>query len=115
MPLSRTEKAQLTLQLAQQGYLGDDKIDIAERVLTALDFPQRYQIIDKMREDADAMSKNPPPEPPTDKITVAFKDLPQAAQGEWLQQHGFPQAASLLLNQQTQNIDHLQKLKELVQ
>ena len=115
MPRSRTEKAQLTLQLAQQGYLGDDKIDIAERVLTALDFPQRYQIIDKMREDADAMSKNPPPEPPTDKITVAFKDLPQAAQGEWLQQHGFPQAASLLLNQQTQNIDHLQKLKELVQ
>jgi len=115
MPRSRTEKAQLTLQLAQQGYLGTDKIDVAERVLTALDFPQRYQIIDKMREDMDAMSKNPPPEPPTDKITVAFKDLPQAAQGEWLQQHGFPQAASLLLNQQTQNIQHLKQMKELVQ
>lgn len=112
MPRSRSEKAQLTMQLAQAGYLGSNQTDIAETVLTAVDYPQRHQVIDKLREQEAEMSKNPPVEPPTDKITVNFKDLDSLAQAEWYQSHGFPQAAEKLMN--IQNIETLKNTKDLL-
>ena len=114
MPHSRTERAQITMQLANMGMLGSNKIDIAEIILTALDYPLRHTIIDKMREEEAEMSKMPPLEPPTKDIQVNFKDMPSFMQGEWCQQHGFPQSSQMLLSQEVQNINHLKQVKELV-
>ena len=115
MPRSRTERAQITMQLANMGMLGNDKIDVAEAVLTALDYPQRHLILEKMREQSEQASKQPPIEPPTKDISVKFDTLHPVAQGEWYQNNGFPQAAAILLNQQTQNINHLQEVKKLIE
>ena len=114
MPRSRTERAQITMQLADKGLLGNNKVDIANMVLTSLDFPLRHQIIDKMTQEQDEMSKIPSAEPPTKDIQVNFKDFDNMAKAEWYQNNGFPQAAAYLQTAQKENLEHLKEVKQLI-
>lgn len=83
LPKSRTQFAQLTLDLVEKGILGNpDDIKIKEMILTALDFPNRRAIIEGLKE-GQAKEAEAPAEPIDqtlaliEKMGFNFKDLEQ--------------------------------------
>ena len=94
VPRSPQERSQLT-QWAWQNKLLPSGTKGIKLLFEALDFPNRHQIIQALEDQEQAESQQAK-EPPTDKITVSFKDLPPSAQIEWLQNNGFPQAAQAI-------------------
>lgn len=79
LPRSKTQTAQITMDLASQGFFGDpNSIKSKERVLTALDFPNRRAIIDDMKADeAEALQADTSQNPLEfmKGMNVNFKDL----------------------------------------
>jgi hypothetical protein len=85
MPMSKTMHSRTTLDLVQLGVFDDPRTSTDSRklILEAMDYPNRREIIKKMEQKDEEIKNLPPPEPPVDKISVAFKDLefyPEAQQ-----------------------------------
>jgi hypothetical protein len=84
LPRSKQALAQLTMQLAQQGILGDmNSIDTKELILASLDYPGYRAIIQKQRDALEKQQQEPPITPGSlvEKITLSGKDLtPNALQ-----------------------------------
>ena len=89
MPRSRIGKARITQQLFEQGVLGQGSEAINE-LLTALDYPNRRNIIDRIREQEQAQSQDKTSKlvMVLDKFKMEFKDLPQFAQYQVLAECG---------------------------
>jgi hypothetical protein len=88
VPRSRAEQSQLMTSLAQQGVLGDmSDLSMKEQYFKALDLPNFRAIIQILKKQQESQNMNV--SPPTDKITVSLKDMPNWAQAQWFANNGF--------------------------
>lgn len=88
MPRSRSSRANMVLQLAKMGLLGDlNSIDTRRFILSNLDLQGYRALLKEQEESQNNLIQNPPP-PPVDKISLAYKDLPPTAQAEILVKNG---------------------------
>lgn len=93
LPRSRSATAQITMELARDGFFGDiNDIDVKEMVLERLDYSNYRAIVSQMRAKQEEAAKQPPPTPGSlvDKVALSFKDLPIFAQDYLLSQLGVP-------------------------
>lgn len=96
MPRSKSAIAQLTLQMAEAGYLGDpNDIFVKEKVLQSVQFPNSREIINHLMEEKEKIEKAPPNIASLlEKLTGSLKDLPPDALSYLLQQAGWPPATT---------------------
>jgi hypothetical protein len=88
VPRSRAEQSQLMTSLVQQGMLGDmNDPAMKEQYFKALDLPNYRAIMQILKAQQESQNMNV--SPPTDKITVSLKDMPNWAQAQWFANNGF--------------------------
>ena len=89
MPRSRLDKARITEKLFEQGILGQGS-DAINELLTALDYPNKRVIVDKIKEQEVFTKENPLSKISEllDKFSMNFKDLPAFAQNQVLAECG---------------------------
>jgi len=88
VPRSRSEQAQLMTQLVAQGMLGDiNDPEMKEQYFKSIDLPNYRAIMQVIKKQQESANMNV--SPPTDKITVALKDMPNWAQAQWYAKNGF--------------------------
>lgn len=85
MPRSRSEKAQIYMQLAQMGKIPETASG-TELLLDALDIPDKTAIMDAIQE---AQSQRPQIQIAPDLLAKIFKDMPLDQQLQALAQFGF--------------------------
>lgn len=89
MPRSRSEKAQIYMQLAQMGKIPDTKTG-TELLLSALDIPDKTGIMEAIDEQAQQIENSQPPiSMPPELAVKLFKDMPLECQLQYLAQFGF--------------------------
>lgn len=88
VPRSRSEQAVLMTQLVAQGMLGDiNDPAMKEQYFKSIDLPNYRAIMQVIKKQQESANMNVAP--PTDKITVALKDMPNWAQVQWYAKNGF--------------------------
>lgn len=105
LPRSRSEKAQIYMQLAQMGKIPDTKTG-TELLLNALDIPDKTGILEAIEEQAQEIQNTQPPiSLDAETAQKLFKDMPLECQLQYLAQFGFqvPDVQNAVEVEQAQN------------